>query len=327
MRHSIGDCIDHRYEVRSLLGEGGMSEVYCALDRTTGCEVVVKLPHLAIAGDLAAFNRYRREIEVAAGLDHPGLQRLLSPPNANYMVLEYVEGETLRAYLAARGQLLIEDVLRIGAGLAETLQYVHEQGVVHRDLKPDNILIGPDGRVTLTDFGIALRLASRRLAFSHLSNAVGTPDYMAPEQVRGERGDARTDVYALGVMLFELLTGEVPYPAETALEAMRRKVQTDPPLVRRLHPDVPLKLEALIYRALRRRPEERYASMAELAHDLQHLDEVVLPEKYERDVPPPAPLGDLPPWRTTLPILSIVLGVLLVFGIVAELLHRNIAPR
>jgi serine/threonine protein kinase len=328
MRHSIGECMDGRYEIRALLGEGGMAEVYRALDTTTGRDVVLKLPHVAIAGDLAAFNRYRREMEIARGLDHPGLQRLLSDePNARYMVLQYVEGEPLRKYLARKGPLPVDEVIRIGTELAETLQYVHDQGIVHRDLKPDNILIGTDGRVTLTDFGIALRLASRRLTFSHLSNAVGTPDYMAPEQVRGERGDARTDIYALGTVLYELLTGVVPYPAEDALEAMRRKVQTEPPLVRRLRPDVPPALEAIIYRAIRRKPEERYASMAALAHDLQHLDEVVLPEKYERDEPPPAPLGDLPPWRTTIPILATILGILSLLGIAAELLHRNVAPR
>jgi serine/threonine protein kinase len=327
MRYSRGAVIDDRYEVRGVLGEGGFAEVYRALDRTTGQEVVVKLPHVAIAGDLAAFNRYKREMEIARALDHTGLQRFVSDPNVHYMVLEYVEGQTLRAYLSTRGPLPIEEVCRIGIQLAGPLQYVHEQGVVHRDLKPENILIGPDGRVTLTDFGIALRLASRRLTFSHLSNAVGTPDYMAPEQVRGERGDPRTDVYAVGVMLYELATGVVPYPAEDALDAMRRKVQAEPPLLRRLRPDAPPALEGVIYRALRRRPAERYPSMAALAHDLEHLDEVVLPDKYERDDPPPAPLGDLPPWRTTVPILAIILGVLSALGVLAEFLHRNLASR
>jgi serine/threonine-protein kinase len=320
MHYVIGDCIDGRYEVRSLLGEGGMAEVYRALDRRTGREVVLKLPHLAVAGDLAAFDRYRREVEIARGLDHAGLQRLLSDPGARYMVLEYVEGEPLRSILAARGPLPIDEVQRIGLQLAETLEYVHQQGVVHRDLKPDNILIGPDGRVTLTDFGIALRLASRRLTFSHLSNAAGTPGYMA--QVRGERGDARTDVYALGCVLYELLTGVVPHPAEQALEARQRKVLTDPPLVRRRRPDVPLQLEAVLYRALRRRPAERYPSMAALATDLRELASVALPETYEPDEPPPAPLGDLPPWRTTLPILAIILAVLAAVGVLAQLAHH-----
>jgi serine/threonine-protein kinase len=314
--------VDNRYEIRALLGDGGMAEVYRAVDKPTGAEVVIKLPHLATAGDLAAFNRYRREIEVAAGLDHPGLQRLRSAPNASYMVLDYVEGRTLRAYLTELGRLPVDEVLRIGVQLVDALQYVHERGVIHRDLKPDNVLIGPDGHVTLTDFGIALRLSSRRLTFSRLSNAVGTPDYMAPEQVRGQRGDARTDVYALGVMLYELLTGVVPYPADDALEAMRRKGETDPPVVRRLRPETPPALEAIVYRCVRRRPEERYQSMAALAHDLAHMDGVVIPDRYERDVPPPAPLGDLPPWRDTLPVLFVVLGLLTLLGVLAEVLHR-----
>jgi serine/threonine-protein kinase len=326
MRHAVGEQVAGRYQICALLAEGGMAEVYRAVDISTGREVVLKVPHSAIAGDLAAFNRYRREVDIATRLDHPGLQRLLSEPNAPFMVFEYIEGESLRAYLKSHGPLPIDEVVGIGRQLADTLDYVHGQGVVHRDLKPDNIIIGPDGRITLTDFGIALQLASRRLTFSHLTNAVGTPDYMAPEQVRGERGDARIDVYALGVVLYELLTGVVPYPTGDALEAMRRKVETDPPLVRRNRPDVPLALEAILYRALRRRPTQRYASMADMAHDLQRLDQVVLPDKYERDEPPPAPPGDLPPWRTTVPILAVVFGLLLLVGVAAQLLHRGAAP-
>src|SRR5262249_39825585 len=143
---------------------------------------------------------------------------------------------------------------------------------------------------------IALRLGSRRLTFSHLSNAVGTPDYMRTEQVRGERADVRTDVYALGVLLYELLTGRMPYPHDDALEAMRRKVETDPVLVRRLQPGIPPTVEAIVYRALRRLPHERYQSMAELRQDLLHADAVTIPA-YRPDVPPPQPLGDLPPFR------------------------------
>ena len=326
MRHAVGDYVDDRYQICALLAEGGMAEVYRALDTTSGGDVVLKIPNASTAGDLAAFNRYRREIDIAARLEHPGVQRLLSEPNASFMVFEYIPGESLRSYLRAHGPLPVDEVLRIGIQLAETLEYVHSQGVVHRDLKPENIIIGPDGRVTLADFGIALRQASRRLTFSHLTNAVGTPDYMAPEQVRGERGDGRTDVYALGVALYELLTGVVPYPAADAIEAMRRKVETDPPLVRQLRPDAPLPLEAILYRALRRRPEQRYPSMVDMARDLAHLDDVILPVKYERDVPPPAPPGDLPPWRTTLPILAILFGLLIFAGLAAQFLHRGAAP-
>ncbi len=328
MRYAVGEVIDGQYEVQEFLGEGGAAEVYQALDQTNGQTVVIKLPHVATAGDLAAFNRYKREIEIGVHLDHPGIQRLLSDDRKPYMVMQFVAGDSLRTYLRAHHPLPIQQVLGIAIQLAQTLEYVHGQGVVHRDLKPDNIVIGPDGNVTLMDFGIALRLASRRLTFSHLSNAVGTPDYMAPEQVRGERGDARTDVYALGVVLYELLTGRVPYPADAAgaIEAMRRKVETDPPLVRRLRSEVPEPVQAIVYRALRRRPEERYASMAELRHDLAQPDSVEIP-KYVADIPPPRPLGDLPPWRTTVPILAVILAALVLLGFLAEALHRSMPPR
>jgi serine/threonine-protein kinase len=326
MRFAPGDIVDGRFEVQALLGEGGAAEVYKARETRTTETVVLKLPHLATAGDLGAFNRYKREMDIGARLTHPGIQRQLSGNDQPYMVLEYVEGESLRSYLRLQHRLTVDQAVGIASQLAETLEYVHAHGVVHRDLKPENILIQPDGNVKLMDFGIALRLASRRLTFSHLTNAVGTPDYMAPEQVRGERGDERTDVYALGVLLFELLTGRVPYPADDHLEAMKQKVETEPPLVRRLRPEVPEPVQAIVYRALRRRPAERYADMASLRHDLCHLSDVVIPE-YLPDTPPPKPLGDLPPWRTTGPILAAILGALILLGVLAELLHRSMPLR
>ena len=228
MRYRIGDCVQDRFDIRALLGAGASAEVYRALDRNAGHDVVLKVPHLSIAGDLVAFNHYRREIDIASQLKHPGLQRVVSDPSEPFLVLEYIEGQSLRRYLKEHGPLPVDQVLAIGLQLTDTLEYVHQQGVVHRDVKPENILIARDGRVTLTDFGIAARIGSRRVTLSHLSDVVGTPDYMAPEQVRGERGDARTDVYALGVLLFELLTGVVPYPTGDALDATQRKDRTEP---------------------------------------------------------------------------------------------------
>ncbi len=320
-RYASGDRVDGRYQISALLGNGAAAEVYRAVEIDTGRDVVLKLPHVALAGDLAAYNRYQREMEITRELDHPALQRLRSDPRARYMVFDYVEGQTLRKYLVEHGRLPIDKALDITRQLTDALEYIHQHGIVHRDLKPENILIGPDGHITLTDFGIALRLASRRLTFSHLSNAVGTPDYMAPEQVRGERGDARTDVYALGCVLYELLIGEVPYPANEAHEAMQRKVNTEPPLLRRKRPDAPPALEAVVYRALRRRPDERYQSMAALAHDIANLESVAIPN-YRPDVPPPSPLGDLPPCRTTLTILIVILLVFVAIGVLAQFAHH-----
>jgi serine/threonine protein kinase len=323
MRYAIADLVEHRFEIRALLGAGASAEAYRALDRNAGHDVVLKVPHLALAGDLVAFNHYRREIDIASRLKHPGLQRVVSDPSEPFMVLEYIEGQSLRTYLKEHGPLPVDQVVAIGLQLTDTLEYVHQHGVVHRDVKPENILIGPDGRVRLTDFGIAARTGSHRLTLSHLSDVVGTPDYMAPEQVRGERGDARTDVYALGVLLYELLTGVVPYPTDDAHDAAQRKERTDPPLVRVRRPDVPQGLEVALYRALRRRPIERYESMAALRRDLSHLDDVRLPEKYEPDEPPPTPPGDLPPWSTTLRIMAVITGLLVLAGFAAELMHRG----
>ncbi|GAC1322189.1 MAG: hypothetical protein NVSMB2_19430 [Chloroflexota bacterium] len=325
MSWTIGDEVDGRYDLRRQLSSGGMADVYVAIDKLTGREVVLKIPHSSIAGDLTAFGRFRREVAIGRRLDHPGIQRVLSDDYQRYAVLEYVEGQSLRALLAQRGRLTVDEVQQIGIQLADSLEYVHRQGVVHRDVKPDNILIAPDGHVTLTDFGIASTGGSRWVRIPQLTNAVGTPDYMAPEQVRGELGDARIDVYALGSVLYELLTGVVPYPAAEATSAARRRGPTEAPLIRRVRPDVPATIEALLYRALRRRAHERYPSAAALAVDLRDPERTAVPATYEPDEPPPSPIGDLPPWRTTIPIIALTLAALGALGAVAQCAHAGAA--
>lgn len=323
MSWTVGDTVDGRYHLRRQLSSGGMAHVYLALDQVSGREVVVKMPHSSVAGDLTAFGRFRREIAIGRRLVHPGIQRVLSDDHQRYAVLDYIEGQTLRALLAQRGRLCVDEVLQIGIQLAESLEYVHRQGVVHRDVKPDNILIDSDGHVTLTDFGIASTGGSRWVRIPQLTNAVGTPDYMAPEQVRGELGDARTDVYALGSVLYELLTGVVPYPAAEATIAARRREPTDAPLIRRVRSDVPAGVEAILYRAVRRRAHERYRSAAALAVDLRDPEHTAIPSTYDPDEPPPLPIGDLPPWRTTIPIIALTLAALGALGAVAQCAHAG----
>ncbi|HEY2595163.1 MAG TPA: serine/threonine-protein kinase, partial [Chloroflexota bacterium] len=285
MGYQAGETVNQRYEILESLGHGGMSDAYKARDRETGHLVVVKVPFISIIGDPATFSRYEREVAIGKRLHHPNIQHLVDEGRlddrggiAPYLVLDYVDGVSLREYLSEKAPLPVDDAIRIAVQLADALQYCHEQGVVHRDLKPENILIQPDGTVKLVDFGIALLQGARRLTFRRLSSEVGTPDYMAPEQVQGDRGDARTDVYALGVMLFEMLTGDVPYRGDSALAVVSQHVSTDAPLLRRVRPDLPATLEAIVWRALRREPAERYASMADLRHDLTHLDEVQIPD-------------------------------------------------
>jgi serine/threonine protein kinase len=192
--------------------------------------------------------------------------------------------------------------------------------VVHRDLKPENILIEHDGTVKLVDFGIALLRGARRLTFRRLTTGFGTPDYMAPEQVQGDRGDARTDVYAVGVMLYEMLTGEVPYQGDSPLAVMSQRVTTDAPLLRTRRPDLPPSLEAVVWRALRRDPSERYASMADLRHDLEHLDQVSIPEY------PTSTGGRSFISREQVVNVGVVVAAFVLIaalGIAAELVHRS----
>ena len=325
LEHDVGQIVDGRYRIVERLGVGGMGATYRAIDEETGRTVVVKIPSLALIGDPGTFSRYQRELEIGKRLEHPGVQRLLAsgqlPGGAPYMVLEFVPGETMRSYLATHAPLPIDEAIRHALAIAETLQYCHERGVVHRDLKPENIYVTPDGRTVVGDFGIALLQGARRLTFRRLTNAVGTPDYMAPEQVSGERGDARTDVYAVGVLLYEMLTGKVPFRGDNALAVMGQRLTTDPPSVRTLRPEVSPELDASVRRALARDREARYPSMAALREDLLH------PERVEVRLAPPmsAPLpqlGDLPSPRTAALIIGAVFGALLAIGILAQLLHQ-----
>ena len=326
LEHDVGQIVDGRYRIVERLGVGGMGATYRAIDEQTGNTVVVKIPSLALIGDPSTFGRYQRELEIGQRLEHPGVQRLLAsgqlPGGAPYMVLDFVPGETMRSYLATQAPLSIDEAIGHAVAIAETLQYCHEHGVIHRDLKPENIYVTPDGRTVIGDFGIALLQGARRLTFRRLTNAVGTPDYMAPEQVSGERGDARTDVYAVGVLLYEMLTGKVPFRGDNALAVMGQRLTTDPPSVRVLRPEVSLELDATVRRALARDREARYASMAALREDLLHPEAVAMKLAPPMSAPLP-PRGDLPPPRTALLILGAVFAALLAIGVLAQLAHQT----
>jgi eukaryotic-like serine/threonine-protein kinase len=324
MRYEAGQTVNDKYEILESLGQGGMNDAYKARDRASGRLVVLKIPFTSLIGDPATYSRYQRELEIGKRLHHPNIQELLDEGRidggvAPYLVLEYVDGSLLREYLREHAPLSVEEATAITVQLADALEYCHEHGVVHRDLKPENILIEPGGTVKLVDFGIALLQGARRLTFRRLTAGFGTPDYMAPEQVQGDRGDARTDVYAVGVMLYEMLTGDVPYRGDSPLAVMSQRVTTDAPLLRRKRPDLPPQLEAVVWRALRRDPSERYPSMAALRHDLQHLDQVEIPEY-------PSETGSRPlVSREHLVNAGVIVGVLLVLallGLAAELVHR-----
>ena len=253
------------FVIERLLARGGMGEVYLARDTRTGHAVVLKLPLVELLGDVAARTRFDREAAALRRLDHPGVQRWIESGwlgQRPYIALQYVDGESLRQVLQRHGRLAPQEALGIGIQIAGALAYCHAQGVVHRDLKPDNVVITPAGRPVLIDFGSALMGGARRITFSGFSGELGTPEYMAPEQVQGKRGDQRTDVYALGTLLYETLAGRPPFAAQSgegAIHIMRRHLEESPP---------PLQASGLdhlqqgaLARALRRDPEARYPTM------------------------------------------------------------------
>jgi eukaryotic-like serine/threonine-protein kinase len=293
MRHQRGDRIDH-YEVLDVLGEGAYAEVYKARDTGSGATVVLKSPNPQLFADPALFSRYQRETEVARRLDHPGVQRSLDIGEHRtepYLVLEYIDGKTLRVLVRGHeGLTSIEQATAWGSQLAEALAYLHGRGIVHRDLKPENILVTSDFRVKISDFGTAMLEGARRLTWKHLTDSLGTPDYMSPEQVQGERGDARSDVYAWGVLMYELLTGSVPFGGDNWLAAMAGHLQGTPRRIREIRPEVPLALEAVVMHAMRRYPEHRYQSADEIIADLDRLD-TLDPNVY--DLSPEPPMGGM----------------------------------
>jgi serine/threonine protein kinase len=292
-RYTPGEQLDH-YRIEELLGSGAYAESYKATDRRTGATVVLKVPDPALFADPASFNRYRREAEVARRLSHRGVQGAVDAGetrSAPYLVLEYIDGISLRKRMRSFGGLVpIEQIVDWGRQLASGLAYLHTKGVVHRDLKPENILVTPDDRLVIGDFGTAQLAGARRLTWKHLSESLGTPDYMSPEQVQGERGDARSDVYSWGVMLYELLTGRVPFDGDNFMAVMAGHLQGDPKPIHKLRHDVPPALEAVVMHAMRRHPEHRYPSAEALLSDLEHLD-LLDPAAY--DVSPETAMGGM----------------------------------
>jgi serine/threonine protein kinase len=322
MRLAPGQAVG-RYDVVDLLGEGGMSESYRARDRETGQTVVLKIPYANIIGDPSTYSRYERETEIGRRLVHPNVQRLLDTGRlddsvAPYIVWEYVDGEPLRQYLAEHAPLPLDEAIDLARQLASAVEACHEQGIIHRDLKPENVLITPDHQLKLLDFGIALLQGARRLTWSRLSNSVGTPDYMAPEQIRGERGDRRTDIYALGMMLFEMLVGKVPYEGDNALSIMNQHVNQEAPRVKSKRPDVPQQLDAIVAKAIRRNPNERYQKVAEMLHDLDHWQDVDATAYIWVDQPP---VGPMPGPLKTAVLVFAVFAALAIIGVLAQLAH------
>ncbi len=268
-----GDMVSG-YKIVKPLGKGGFSQIYKAT-APDGKPVILKFPDPSLIGDIATYERYRREFAIGQKLDHPAIPKAITraeSPEGEFLVLEYVEGNSLRAYISDNAPLLLSEALSIADQLAEVLDYLHAHGVFHRDLKPENIIIGPDGKIHIVDFGSALLEGTRRVTWRFGQDAFGTPDYMAPEQIQGKRGDARTDIYALGIILYEMLTGAVPFRGDNALAVMNQHLTANPIPPRKLEPSIPPGIEAIILKSIRRSPDERHQSAGTLLHDLKNFE-------------------------------------------------------
>jgi serine/threonine-protein kinase len=252
-----------------------MACVFRATDLRSGRQVAIKVPHPEAECDIAFHDRFLREAQIGQELSHPAIMRVFEAesPSRLYMVMEWVEGRPLREILAQEKRLPAERAVRIVAGICGALDYIHTHGVVHRDLKPENVIVDAEDQVKLIDFGIAAKAGARRLTFGKLSNVMGTADYISPEQVGGGRGDARSDVYALGSMLYEMLTGEAPFRGPNALAVMNARLRMKPDPPSRIAPGLPKELDAIVCRALARKPADRYAAARDMAYDLENPEQ------------------------------------------------------
>lgn len=272
-----GEILDH-YRLEKAIARGGMGTLFKATDLDSGRTVAIKVPHPEMEADPVLVARFKREEEIGQLFDHPGVVKTYGGEqrSRNYMVIEWVEGRLLRSLMNER--LPVERTVVIVLAICDALDCMHRHGVVHRDLKPENIMVDAEDHIKLIDFGIAMKEDARRLTFTSVSSVLGTPDYISPEQVRGQRCDQRSDIYSLGIIFYEMLTGVTPFSGPNPLAVMNERVQHNPKPASRLNPEVTPELQEVLDRALERDPRHRYAMANEMAWDLEHPEQLGLEE-------------------------------------------------
>jgi serine/threonine protein kinase len=284
-----GDRFEY-FRIDAFVLRTSMTTIYRATDLRNGQVVAIKIPHPELECDPAFYSRFQREIAIGKKLNHPGVVRMIDSGDMDQLciVMEWIDGRFLRDILNKEGVLPVVRAARVAAGICESLEYIHGLGIVHRDLKPENIMIGEGDNLKLIDFGISAGEGMRRLTFSKLSNAMGTPDYISPEQIKRRRADGRSDIYALGVMLFEMLTGQTPFNGPNPFAVMNDRLVNDPPSAREMNPEISVQMQEILYRAMERNPEDRFASAREMAEALAHPECVEVIDRTARKESKPA---------------------------------------
>ena len=267
----IDTLFDGRYRIQRKLGAGGMADVYLAEDQELGRRVAIKILNSRHGNDDQFIERFRREAKNAAALNHPNIVSIYDRGEAEdtyYIAMEYLDGRTLKELIVGRGAAPINVAIEYARQILSALRFAHRHGIVHRDIKPHNVLVDGDGRVKVTDFGIARAGTSQ---MTETGSIVGTAQYLSPEQARGGEVDPRSDLYSLGVVLYELLTGKTPFEGETPVEIAMKHLSNTPQPPSKLRPDVPPELDMVVMRALAKNPNDRYQSADEMEGDLDRV--------------------------------------------------------
>jgi serine/threonine-protein kinase len=310
----IGDQFD-RYQIQAHMAQGGMSDIYRAFDLVNRREVVIKVPDQSMLGDPAQYERFQRELEVMDTLNHPAILKGLGSGKFNripFLVTEFVDGKSLRDLIDGSAPLQIDQILDIVRKIADGMAYCHKNDVIHRDLKPENIFVTGVNQPVIMDFGLALTKGAHRVTYSNLSATMGTPDYMSPEQINGKRGDQRTDIYALGVILYEMLTGNPPFTGDSNMVVMSQHLNNLPPRVDKLNSSVPESIAAIVAKCLQKDPDARFDSMEALVEAIDNpetVDVKILDQK-------PAATGNGP----SLAMLQTIRGIAIAIGIMILLI-------
>jgi serine/threonine protein kinase len=281
-----GVVLDGRFQILELISQGRRNSIFKAIDTSTGRPVVVKVPPPGMERDPRGYGQYLREAQIGRQLDHPGILKFIPiderAKSRPYLVTEYLDGHSLHDELQRHGSLPVADALKWGAQICDALDYLHRHHIIHADVKPGNIMLCPDGSLRIIDFGIARLAATGRTTLGGFPAYVGTPEYVAPEQIKGKRGDARTDLYALGGVLYEMVTGHLPFDTEQEDDRLNARLVGDPVTPSRYVPSLSPQVEEIILHALARKPADRYASAAAMKADLEAPERVPVSGRASR---------------------------------------------